>query len=59
VTTQTISITDLPGNLTSEQVSTQKSIVTRILAFASSLDRVGMGLLRTGLVVVLLWIGGL
>ena len=59
MTTQTISVTDVPANLTSEQANTRKSIVTRVLTFVSSLDRVGMGLLRTGLVVVLLWIGGL
>jgi uncharacterized membrane protein YkgB len=31
----------------------------KIYAKAASLDRVGMGLLRLGLVVVLIWIGGL
>ena len=29
------------------------------LAIASNLDRAGMALLRSGLVIVLLWIGGL
>src|SRR3984885_15902095 len=33
--------------------------VQRIFAWAASLDRFGMGLLRLGLVVVLVWIGGL
>jgi len=33
--------------------------VQRIFAKAAALDRVGMGLLRLGLVVVLVWIGGL
>jgi uncharacterized membrane protein YkgB len=35
------------------------SLTTRIFAMAAGLDRVGMGLLRLGLVVVLVWIGGL
>jgi uncharacterized membrane protein YkgB len=33
--------------------------VTRLYERAAKLDRIGMGLLRLGLVVVLLWIGGL
>src|SRR5579863_5190028 len=33
--------------------------VKRIFARAAALDRVGMALLRLGLVVVLVWIGGL
>lgn len=33
--------------------------IQRIYSAAASLDRVGMGLLRIGLIVVLLWIGGL
>jgi uncharacterized membrane protein YkgB len=33
--------------------------VTRLYAAASRLDRVGMGVLRLGLVIVLVWIGGL
>jgi reactive chlorine resistance protein C len=36
-----------------------KSPVIRLYAMAARLDRVGMGMLRLGLVVVLLWIGGL
>jgi uncharacterized membrane protein YkgB len=31
----------------------------RVYSFAASLDRLGMGLLRSGLVIVLIWIGGL
>jgi len=33
--------------------------VTRLYAAASRLDRVGMGVLRLGLIIVLVWIGGL
>lgn len=40
-------------------VTPQPTIVQRIFSRAARLDRVGMGLLRLGLVVVLLWIGGL
>src|SRR5258705_9943225 len=36
-----------------------KSPVIRLYAMAARLDRVGMGMLRLGLVVVLLWIGAL
>jgi uncharacterized membrane protein YkgB len=36
-----------------------KSAVTRIFEQAARLDRIGMGMLRLGLVIVLLWIGGL
>src|SRR5713226_3416333 len=50
----------------STQVSTavgtypaRESVVTRIYEQAAKLDRVGMGLLRFGLIVVLCWIGGL
>jgi uncharacterized membrane protein YkgB len=39
--------------------SAQESAVRNIFAQAAALDRVGMGLLRLGLVVVLCWIGGL
>ena len=39
--------------------SASDSLVRRIFEFAASLDRVGMFLLRLGLVIVLLWIGGL
>lgn len=34
-------------------------IIRRLYIRAASLDRVGMGLLRLGLVIVLVWIGGL
>jgi reactive chlorine resistance protein C len=53
---QYVSVATVPATLANDA---SKSIVTRILTFASSLDRVGMGVLRLGLVVVLLWIGGL
>src|SRR5258706_3869748 len=59
MTTQTDSIRSLSATMTNERASSKASSVTRILTFVSSLDRVGMGLLRAGLVVVLLWIGGL
>src|SRR5205809_5730724 len=39
--------------------SAPESAVRRIYEQAAKLDRVGMGLLRLGLVVVLFWIGGL
>jgi uncharacterized membrane protein YkgB len=39
--------------------TTETSLIKRIYSAAASLDRVGMGLLRLGLVIVLLWIGGL
>jgi hypothetical protein len=39
--------------------SESKSTVVRLYAMAARLDRLGMGVLRLGLVVVLLWIGGL
>jgi len=39
--------------------SESKSPAVRLYAVASRLDRIGMGVLRLGLVVVLLWIGGL
>ena len=37
----------------------RESVVKRIYEQAAKLDRVGMGLLRLGLIVVLFWIGGL
>jgi uncharacterized membrane protein YkgB len=37
----------------------RESVVKRIYEQAAKLDRVGMGLLRLGLIVVLCWIGGL
>jgi uncharacterized membrane protein YkgB len=41
------------------QRSTRLGIIARLYSAAASLDRVGMGLLRFGLVLVLVWIGGL
>src|SRR5258707_13595449 len=41
------------------QQSTRPGIIERLYSAAASLDRIGMGLLRLGLVVVLFWIGGL
>ena len=49
----------VPASVASLPIGTRPDIVTRILIAAAGLDRVGMGLLRTGLVIVLLWIGGL
>ena len=37
----------------------RESVVKRIYEQAARLDRVGMGLLRLGLIIVLCWIGGL
>jgi reactive chlorine resistance protein C len=39
--------------------SARGSVVRRFYGQAAKLDRVGMGLLRLGLIVVLFWIGGL
>ena len=39
--------------------STEESAVRSVYERAAKLDRVGMGLLRLGLVIVLCWIGGL
>ena len=39
--------------------TTETSVIKRIYSAAAGLDRVGMGLLRIALVIVLLWIGGL
>lgn len=38
---------------------TELTAVQRIYSAAAKLDRIGMGLLRLGLVIVLVWIGGL
>ena len=38
---------------------TESGVIRSIYSKAAALDRVGMGLLRLGLVVVLVWIGGL
>lgn len=59
MTTQTVSVQNVSTKITNERCTTQGRIITRIFTIVSSLDRVGMGLLRGGLVIVLLWIGGL
>jgi uncharacterized membrane protein YkgB len=41
------------------QRSTRLGVIERLYTAAAGLDRIGMGLLRFGLVVVLVWIGGL
>ena len=48
----------LPAIDTSTQAN-QNSFFRRALAAAASVDRLGMGLLRLGLVIVLVWIGSL
>ena len=45
--------------MTSSLVATPRSWSVRVFTLAAGLDRLGMGLLRLGLVIVLLWIGGL
>ena len=45
--------------MTSHSVAESRSWFVRVFTFAAGLDRFGMGLLRLGLVIVLLWIGGL
>ena len=40
-------------------IGTRRDFVSRIFITAACLDRLGIGLLRTALVIVLLWIGGL
>lgn len=45
--------------MSSTQTVLSVPVAQRLFAFAAGLDRFGMGLLRVGLVVVLLWIGGL
>lgn len=45
--------------MTSNSVVVSGSWFARAFTFAAGLDRFGMGLLRLGLVIVLLWIGGL
>ena len=59
MTTGSVSLPSAPIGLTNDAATLLSSIAARALTFASSLDRVGMGMLRLGLVVVLLWIGGL
>lgn len=41
------------------QRATRRGIIERLYSVAAGLDRIGMSLLRLGLVVVLFWIGGL
>ena len=45
--------------LSTVERSAETGTVQRIYAVAASLDRLGMNLLRLGLVIVLVWIGGL
>ncbi len=47
------------SSTTASQSGDLESTFTSVFAFAASLDRVGMGILRLGLIVVLVWIGGL
>jgi uncharacterized membrane protein YkgB len=48
----------LPGTAT-ESLESGAPAISRLYIKAASLDRVGMGMLRLGLVTVLVWIGGL
>ena len=41
------------------QLPSEFGVIKHLYAAAASVDRFGMGLLRLGLVVVLVWIGGL
>ena len=43
----------------SESMQSNASAIRRLYIVAASLDRFGMGMLRLGLVIVLVWIGGL
>ncbi len=45
--------------MTRHSVAGSNRLFVRIFTFAAGFDRFGMGLLRVGLVIVLLWIGGL
>ncbi len=45
--------------MTSHSVVDSRSWTVRVFTLAAGLERFGMGLLRLGLVIVLLWIGGL
>jgi reactive chlorine resistance protein C len=50
----------MPASNTMDRTySESNSALTRLYEGAAKLDRIGMGLLRLGLVLVLLWIGGL
>ena len=57
--TRSVSLASAPIGVESGADAGRSCIATRALTFVSRLDRVGMGMLRLGLVVVLLWIGGL
>ena len=59
MTTQTVFLPTVSAKTASEHDATQTSIITRIFTTVSSLDRLGIALLRVGLVIVLLWIGSL
>lgn len=54
----TISVATVPATFTHPSAEAQTSVFTRILTVPSKLDRAAMGILRLGLVVVLVWIGG-
>src|SRR6202171_1769099 len=47
-----------PGTAT-ESLQSGVSVIRRLYIKAASLDRLGIGMLRLGLVIVLVWIGGL
>ena len=47
-----------PGTAT-QSLQSDGSVIRRLYIKAASLDRFGMGMLRLGLVIVLVWIGGL
>ena len=57
--THSAAVATASTTFTQPSTDTRQSVVTRILTIASRLDRVAMGVLRLGLVVVLVWIGGL
>src|SRR6266403_4774070 len=48
-----------PAVSTWKRHGTEAGIIRRIYSNVAALDRVGMSLLRLGLVIVLVWIGGL
>ena len=53
------SVATVPTTFTQLPIETRESVFVRILTVASRLDRVAMAMLRAGLVLVLIWIGGL
>ena len=59
MTTQTVSIPNVSAKMSNARGISQIDTLIRTFTIVSSLDRVGMALLRSGLVIVLLWIGGL